>query len=197
VKSPNVQKIALFGGTFDPVHEGHLSIAAQAQESLQLEQVFFIPCRQSPLKESRTLASGEQRVEMLKLATSQYHWARVEDWELSQERPNYSWKTVEYFRERFPEAEIFWLMGEDQWEAIDAWNRSNYFQSLVKIVVLGRGDFELAAGVSEEVISLEGEHTASATQIRESLATGQTPPAGWLPSDVSDFIIKNHIYGGE
>lgn len=197
MKSHKIERIGLFGGTFDPVHQGHLEIAAHAQESLQLDRLFFIPCRQSPLKESSALATSEQRVEMLRMATADFSWAEIEDWELTQERPNYSWKTVEHFRARFPEGEFFWLMGEDQWETIRSWNRADYFLSLITAVVHGRGDFELTHGLADDVVFLDGDHPASATLIRERLAAGKELPSDWLLPAVSDFITKNHIYQGE
>lgn len=190
-------KIGLFGGTFDPVHTGHLSIAENAQKTLALDKIYFIPCRQSPLKESGTLASAEQRLEMLSLATQDLDWAEVEDWELVQTEPNYSWKTVNYFEKRFPDADFFWLMGEDQWDTIDSWNRSDYFRSLVKIVVHGRGAFLPATEITEEVRHLKGSHEASATKIRENFKSDVEPPPGWLSPAVLEFIQKNRLYRDE
>ena len=75
-------RIALFGGTFDPIHEGHLEIAEKAHTALSLDQVLFLPCRQSPHKKSGPLASEEDRLQMIKLATQELDWASVSDFEL-------------------------------------------------------------------------------------------------------------------
>ena len=117
------QRIALFGGTFDPVHLGHVQIARAAVEQLELDRVVFIPCRQSPHKDAATLAGEQDRITMLQLALASHPWAEVSDIETFLPPPSYSWVTAKAMREVFPVARLFWLLGEDQWQTIESWNR--------------------------------------------------------------------------
>ena len=89
------RKIGLFGGTFDPVHLGHVHLATVAKDALELDQVRFLPCRISPHKAGTSPASGEHRCEMLRLATRDLPWAVVDDFELHQREPSYSYETAE------------------------------------------------------------------------------------------------------
>ena len=95
-------RIALFGGSFDPVHLGHVQIARAARKALDLNLVIFIPCRQSPHKDRGATADESERLEMLELATADLPWAEVSDLETCLPPPSYSWITAETMHEIFP-----------------------------------------------------------------------------------------------
>ena len=88
------KRIALFGGSFDPVHLGHLEIARSAVDQLRLDEVRFIPCRISPHKTAEPPASSQARLEMLRLALADHSWAKIDDTELEEPPPSYSYKTA-------------------------------------------------------------------------------------------------------
>ena len=123
--NPKSQRLALFGGTFDPVHLGHLELAARAKEVAKLDRVFLVPCARSPFKDVGPVASPESRCAMLQLAISEMkwsEWAAVSQFELDRPPPSYSWQTTAHFRESEPpETELFWILGADQWVSIDRW----------------------------------------------------------------------------
>ena len=112
------RRVALFGGTFDPVHKGHLAIAERAREEMNLDRVIFIPCRQSPHKEGRALANEDERIQMLELSLANQPWALVSEIEMQLPPPSYSWITAEAMSELYPRSRLFWLMGSDQWSTI-------------------------------------------------------------------------------
>lgn len=184
-------RIALFGGSFDPIHQGHLQIATTARRELNLDLVLFIPCRQSPHKENVTQASEQQRVEMIRLALEDCPWAQVSEVELILPPPSYSWVTAEALREIFPSAQLFWLMGADQWAVIQTWTRPDHLASLVKFIVHARGA-PPPAQPGFEAHFIEGEHPASATVIRA--APPDSLPAAWLPGKVEQFIRSEGLY---
>ena len=126
------RKICLFGGTFDPIHLGHLHIAQAAVDELELDKVIFLPCKQSPHKSNHAQASEDDRLEMCRIATADIHWAEVDEHDLVAASPCYSWRTAENIATRFPDAELYWLMGTDQWQALPEWNRPNHLAHLVK-----------------------------------------------------------------
>ena len=106
---------AIFGGSFDPVHRGHLAMALAARETVGFDRMLFVPAAVSPFKKSTT-ASGEQRRTMIEiaLAESGFAWAKVSDCELNRPGPSYSWQTASFFREEDPSTDWYWILGTDQ-----------------------------------------------------------------------------------
>jgi nicotinate-nucleotide adenylyltransferase len=186
------KKVALFGGTFDPVHLGHLQLATAAKESLELDEVRFLPCHISPHKLGTSPSRGEDRCEMLRLATGQIPWAVVDEFELHQAAPSYSYQTAEAMAGRFPHARLFWVMGCDQWEALPHWKHPKRLAARVEFIVLARDhDPDPREGYRLHVI--HGEHPASATKIRDAIANGEKKHP-WLAPAVADWINKSHLY---
>lgn len=189
-------RVCLFGGTFDPVHLGHLHIAQAAAGHLGLDRVVFLPCRQSPHKAGRRHADGRHRLEMCRLATAGHAWASVDDFDLAAPAPCYSWRTAEAMQEKHPGARLFWLMGTDQWQALPRWNRPEHLASLVEFIVYQRGD---GADPRDgyRMHPLRGSHPASATAIRRGIAKGLHKD--WIDPAVLDYILANGLYqtGGE
>lgn len=190
------QRIALFGGTFDPVHEGHLEVAENAVTSLGLDRVIFLPCRQSPHKSKAAGASEEERLEMLRLVTNGLPWAEVSDWEYHQPLPSYSWRAAEVFLQKYPHAQLYWLMGWDQWEVLPTWNRFEYLASLVAFIVHARDGVqgEFLQHPEAEVEFVSGNHPASSSEIRTAMGAGDVIPSGWLSPGVAEFITDRALY---
>ncbi len=94
-KQPN---LCLYGGTFDPIHLGHTFIAQIAVKTLKLDKVIFLPCHQSPHKNSQPMFNNAQRYQLCKLATQKLDWAEVSNFDLCSGSPSYSWRTIEHFK---------------------------------------------------------------------------------------------------
>lgn len=189
---PEPRHIALFGGTFDPVHAGHLHIAAAARDALELDEVRFIPCRISPHKAGSEPTPAADRVEMLRLATAELPWAVVDEIETRREGPSYSWQTAEEMKARFPDARLFWIMGTDQWRALPDWARPERLAACVEFIVFSRG--EMPEPRDGYVLhALQGGHPASATEIRRTIAAGETP-GPWLHPAVARHIARRGLY---
>ncbi len=187
-----LQKIGLFGGTFDPVHLGHLHLATLAKDLLLLDEVRFLPCRISPHKTGHAPASGEDRCEMLHRATASIPWAVVDDAELRDEGPSYSYLTAEAMAERFPNARLFWIMGSDQWDALPRWQNPERLAACVEFIVLARGSSP-APREGYQLHVVHGEHPASASVIREEISNGLTNPP-WLATAVAEWISERGLY---
>lgn len=185
-------KICLFGGTFDPIHLGHTFIAHQAQSQLGIDKVIFLPCQQSPHKLDSKSATAENRFKMCQLATSPFPWAEVSDYDLCSPPPSYSWRTAEHFKSLFPNAQLFWLMGSDQWRSIARWERAHHFASLLKIIVYSRKSEASFVQSFESTLLNTLQHPASATAIRGQLVEGKNSP--WLHPAVASHIKKNCLY---
>ena len=189
------ESIALFGGSFDPVHLGHLLIAEVAVEQMGLDRVVFLPCRISPHKQDGPPpAPGPDRLAMLELATAELDWAEVDDFDLNQPTPSYSYLTVEEMRRRHPLAKLYWLLGRDQWEALPRWREPELLARSVEFIVFSRN----GAPTPREgwvMHHLEGVHPASATAIRQSIALGRT--TDHLPPLVHHYIREHRLYGAK
>ncbi len=185
------RSIALFGGTFDPIHQGHVQVTEMAKQELGLDSVIFLPCRKSPHKLDTRSALTEHRLAMCELAVADYTWAEVHDHDLTAPSPSYSWKTAEYFKGAFPKAKLYWIMGTDQWNALHKWARYEYLLSLVSMIVCTRGSESLKEReLTPHVIP--SEHPASSSAIRNALRQGEE--AQWLHSSVKDYIQEQRLY---
>jgi len=189
-------KIALYGGAFDPVHNAHLQVVRYAIKQVGLDRVIFIPTAQSPLKDHRTFANEEQRVEMLELATDGDSRFKVDTYEVEKGGTSYTIDTVRYFKQRFPQAELFWIIGGDQFEQLDRWREIDELVQLVTFLVLAR------PGSAMEPCEIEGLNyyevdaplmEESSTEIRSRCAKG-LPLEGAVPDVVEAFISEHRLY---
>ncbi len=184
-------RIALFGGTFDPVHEGHLHIARLAHQQAELDAVLFLPCQQSPHKTAPTQASAEDRLAMLRLAVTE-PWMQVEDWETTQPPPSYSYQTLQHFLALAPDADWFWLMGHDQWQALPRWKHPEILAEHLTFLVFTRGEAP-EAREGYRMMHLRGVHPASASALRDPVDPHYLD-ANWLPHRVRAWIQEKGLY---
>ena len=185
-------RVAIFGGTFDPIHLGHLEIANKARTALQLDRVIFLPCRQSPHKSSAPGASDEQRLEMIQLVSKDYPWAEVSDHELSQAPPSYTWESVRHFKSTLPEStRLFLILGLDQWTSLPTWAHPERIARDVELIVVGRNGTP-SPREGYQAHFLPGNHPASSSEIRSALASGEDPK--WLPGKIRTFLSENGLY---
>ncbi len=166
------KRVGIFGGSFDPVHEGHLHLAKLAKESAELDEVWFLPCEISPHKMERPPTDGAERARWLRVALRDLPWARVSEAELGVEGPSYSYRTLERLDEKFPGYEWYWILGGDQWDALPRWKYPERLAELATFVVLARNGAVVEAREGYRMIRVEGEHPASSTRIREAIGAG-------------------------
>lgn len=131
-------RLGIFGGTFDPVHHGHLILARDALEQARLDAILFVPCAQSPHKSARPLTGNAERVAMLKLALKGEPRFWLSRCELDRSGPSYAIDTAAEIGEAFPRAELFWLIGEDQLNRLHEWHRWPELRKQIKFLLLAR-----------------------------------------------------------
>jgi len=157
-----------------------------------LDRLVFLPCRQSPHKKERPTASDQQRLQMLRLAIASEPRFEVDDFELTQPPPSYTWMTIRKMKAQLPpHSELFLLIGLDQWQHIESWQHPSRLAEDVTFLVVGRdGHPQQKEGF--RALFLSGDHPASSSQIREKLALKQSPD--WIPANVLAFIEKKGLY---
>lgn len=198
-------RIGLFGGSFDPVHQGHLILAEQFREQASLDEIWWIPAALSPFKEAGPVASDRQRLEMLQLATAGHEAFRILDLELTRGGTSYTVETLETLRQQHPEHVYFWLMGSDSLESFDRWREPAricqlatplvYFRPGAMTSVEPLRTFVDAAQYSEiERIAIDSRQIAiSSTELRQRVATNRT--IRYLtPRSVEQYILHQKIY---
>ena len=191
-KAIRMKKIGIYGGTFDPIHYGHLILSRQACEELQLDQLIFVPAALSPFKEHLPKASGEARLSMLRAAISGQEDFIADDCELKRPPPSYSIDTVLQIREREPNAELFWLIGADNVDGLEKWHRIDALKKLVEFIVLDRGRGEEK---KHEFRVVRRNVDISATEIRKRVASGRSIRY-LVPQAVEEIIKRENLYRG-
>lgn len=188
------KRIGLFGGTFDPVHLGHIHIASTTREAMRLDEVRFIPCRVSPHKTDGRPAGFGDRLQMLQIALHDLAWAVADDIESRMDEPSYSWRTAEAIHHSMPDAKLYWIMGGDQWNALPRWAEPGRLAACVEFVVIDRGQ-QLSSHSDFVMHAVDCSHLASSTEIRHAIAAGaQQHP--WLDPAVAAYIVRRGLYRG-
>lgn len=185
----NARRVCLFGGSFDPVHEGHCSIARRAVTACGLDCVVFLPCAQSPLKRALPFLSDAERLMLLQLALAGVPWAAIDALDLSMPRPSWTWRLVQTWKSRYPDHELYWLMGSDQWEELGNWGRPDYLARHLRFIVHHRGRAPQPREGFRAVF-VAGDHPASSSAIRAMLAQKREAPASWLHPAVARYLAS-------
>jgi nicotinate-nucleotide adenylyltransferase len=196
--------VGILGGTFDPVHLGHLSIAMAAMEQAALDQVLFIPARHPRLKQAEPTASVDQRMEMVRLAIEDNPKFRVCDIEADRPGPTYSVDTlVELSAMLGPSTELFFILGLDVLGQLDRWKDPERVVGLCRLLVLdrpGEQDFDWA-GLYSRVPKAKGRVQTvtaplvdvSGTELRRRASVGESL-AGQVPNAVAAYISGQGLY---
>ncbi len=190
---PKQQKVGLLGGSFDPVHCGHLLIARQLLAKYQLEQIIFIPCRQQTLK-TKHHATAEQRFAMLELALADEDKLIVDDVELKQTPANYTINTVRYFQQQAPNTEFYWIMGSDCLQQLSEWHQSHALVRLCQFIIVERPGFMIQAKLADNFHrSNIKPPELSSTEVRTAVMN-QANYQSKLPASVAAYIDHNKLY---
>ena len=184
-----LKKIAIYGGTFDPVHHAHLILAREAIETLDLGKVILVPAAISPLKKAAPVASGEVRLAMLQAAIKGEPKFEVDECELLRPPPSYTIDTVEEIRRRECDASIYCLIGEDNVEQLPRWHRFAELEKMVRFVVLDR----TGQRPSHSYQVIRRQIDISATEIRKRVASGRSIRY-FVPPAVEEIIHREKLY---
>ena len=217
------KRIAIYGGTFDPVHLGHLEIARSVSQLFAIDEFLFVPARVAPHKQGARVSSAIDRYAMLALATQDDQGLRISTLELDGTAPQYTVDTIRQFRTLFGElADLFFIMGADSWTEITSWREWETLMSLANHIVVTRPGYEFSAAnvgptVAGRVVDVRGltandvsqlveaearifltdavMDDVSATAIRHAARENRVQDLGKLaPLAVAQYITKYRLY---
>ncbi|NOX88022.1 MAG: nicotinate (nicotinamide) nucleotide adenylyltransferase [Calditrichaeota bacterium] len=193
--SDNWHKIGLFGGTFDPIHHGHLIVAEWLQHELQLKKVFFIPNYIHPFRKRSDIVQPEHRLKMTRLAIRNFDDFEVSDFEIRKGGVSYTIDTIEHFKERFPNARIYYFIGVDNLSEFHKWRRYRDILNEAQLVVYNRPENAPTVDLPRDKIMFLKTPLIeiSSTMIRERLKQNK-PVKSLLPAPVYDYICEHGLY---
>jgi len=186
---PPALRLGLYGGTFDPIHHGHLILARDAIERLALDRVIFIPAALSPHKLTTRPVLPTLRRDMVAAAIAGEPSFALDDSEIHRAGPSYTIDTVENVRTAHPRAELFYFIGEDNVAALHTWRRIEDLRRLVQFIVFGRGE----SGAAHDFVRLPRRIDISATEIRTRVAHGESIRY-LVPDAVREIIDRHQLY---
>jgi len=189
-----MKKIGILGGTFNPIHFGHLGIAHAAFEKLKLDKVIFIPSNMPPHKSSKNLIPGEERYKLIQKAIKDLPCFEVSDLEIKREGTSYSIDTVLSLEKSYKrKAKFFFIIGSDSYPTLNTWKRINEILQIVTFIVVNRhGIKKIKPKIKAQFIDMP-ELDISSTFVRKRITSGKTVEH-LIPEAVIKYINKNKLY---
>ena len=190
-------RIGVLGGTFDPIHMGHLAIAEQARDRLELEEVCFVPAGAPWMKGGQLLSSAQDRLCMVRKAVEDNPFFRVSTVELDRSGPSYTVETLRELQEDYgPDAQLLFILGTDAFARFDEWKDPEGILALSKLVVVDRPGSTPSEDVCGDMERIEGVHLdISARDIRRRVAEGRSIRY-LVPEPVERHIYARGLYTG-
>ncbi|NOG47205.1 MAG: nicotinate (nicotinamide) nucleotide adenylyltransferase [Calditrichaeota bacterium] len=188
--------IGLFGGTFDPPHIGHMVVAEWLSEVLEIEKTFFIPTKIHPLKKRPEISTSTIRKEMITAVLQDYANFELSTFEIDRDTISYTIDTIKHFKTKYPQSEIFYLIGADNLDSFLQWKDPFQILELCYLVVYNRGtknekndliDHPKVLTIESPLIEISSSH------VRKRIAK-QMPFRSLVPHQVFQYITQNKLY---
>ena len=200
-------RLGLYGGSFDPIHRGHVEPILAAKEAAGLDRVLYLPTARPPHKEGRLLAPARHRLAMVELALAEHPELEVSTYEMGLDGPAYTVETLEHFQAQWPGNRLSLIIGADSFLQLHRWYRYEDIPKLARLVVLVRPGSDISSTAAElpattrallhdpTVVWVKNRAvSASSTEIRRRLCKGEPVTEGWLSEPVLNYIRTNGLY---
>lgn len=199
-----MEKIGVFGGTFNPIHNGHLQVVQAAREQLGLDRILLIPTFQPPHKQAAELASPQDRLAMCRLAAAKLPYVQVSDLEIKRQGKSYTYETLGLLKEQYPDAQLHFLMGSDMFFTLQNWRRSDLIAERAVACGMAREEGQLlqlrahaeklqALGFSTRLLLMDP-FPVSSTEIRSNIKKFNNL-LHYVPKSVLEYIYARGLYG--
>ena len=199
------KKIGILGGSFDPIHYGHLNIAQSAYKEFQLDEVWFIPAGHSPNKSESAMTPAAQRAEMTMLAIKDYPYFKLSTIEIDAAETSFTYRTLEKLDEAFPRFQFYFIMGADSLDYFEHWFHPEIICQHAVLLVAVRDDMDLAE-IDRKISVIQslfpavictiksGKTPVSSTEIRQCAARGQNLDISQCPGPLKEYIKAHDLY---
>ena len=188
------KKTVVFGGSFDPVHNGHVALAREIVDRGIASEVWFMLTPQNPHKQDCRLTDENMRLRMLQMALEDEPRFVACDFEFSLPRPSYTLNTLNALEKAYPGREFVLLVGADNWAKFDKWYKGDEIVERFGLVVYPRGDEDAPPSLPPGVVWLNAQlHDISSTKVRSLVASGGDASA-FISSKVWEYIVENKLY---
>ena len=188
--------IGLFGGSFNPIHNGHVRLAKALLQEAGLDEVWFMVSPQNPFKQNQQLLDDNKRFRLVQIALKDEPHLKACNFEFNQPKPSYTWNTLQALQEAYPDDQFTILIGGDNWAAFDKWYRYEDILHHYPIVVYPREGSEIT-GFEFQVPNIKIVKTPliniSSTQIRQRIQAGKSV-RGLVPTGVAMVLEQEHLY---
>ena len=188
--------IGLFGGSFNPIHNGHVRLAKSLLQEAALDEVWFLVSPQNPFKQDQQLLDDDKRLQLVRLALKEEPQLMASDFEFHLPKPSYTWNTLQALEQEYPERKFTLLIGGDNWEAFDKWYRYEDILKRYPIIVYPREGSKVS-DVKFQDSDIQIVETPliniSSTQIRQRLQEGKSV-RGLVNTEVAMVIEQEHLY---
>ena len=188
-------RIGVLGGTFDPIHVGHLAVASEVCHALALDRVLLVPARRQPFKDSEGDATPEQRLDMCRLAVAADERLEVSDVDIVRGGITNSVDTLTDLAAVYPGAELFFIAGADAISRLSEWREPERLLTLARFVAVGRPGHEAPASDAPHVVVDVPQIGVSSTEVRRRRRTG-APVRYLVPDTVAEYIVQHSLYLG-
>jgi len=194
-------RLGLFGGTFDPPHNGHVAVAKDVADALNLNRLLWIPAGEPPHKAQQDVTPASLRLEMVLAATAEDARFEVSDVETAREGPSYTVDTLGEVRRKFPHATLYFIVGADEYDALATWRAPEQVLELARLAVMDRGGARAADNMPDVAGTDAAEFVAveridiSSTRVRAHIAAG-LDAADLVPPGVATIIERAGLYRG-
>lgn len=202
-------KIGVIGGTFDPIHNGHIMLAEYAYQQFNLDQIWFLPNGNPPHKQNTGISTTAfQRSEMAKLAIRDNRSFRIEEYEVFRDEISYTYETMEYFHTEYPDDHFYFIIGADSLLAFEKWVHPERIVKCCTILAAYRGNMDERAKMEKKIAELNKKYHAdirllvtpvlnvASHELREKLKAGESV-SDQIPEVVEAYIKKHHLYQSE
>lgn len=202
-----MKKIGIMGGTFDPIHNGHMMLGKTAYEQFGLDEVWFMPNGNPPHKKQESIESDAvHRMEMVTIAIEDIDEFKIQNYEVIKENVSCSWETMKQFKELYPQDEFYFIIGADSLFAIETWVHPERLFPNCIILAAYRDDIDTEEEMYTQINYLCKKYNAdirllrsplmniSSSELRQMIAEGKSI-AGLVPEKVKNYIVKEGLYG--
>ena len=198
------KKIGILGGSFDPIHNGHLAIAESAYRDFSLDEVWLIPAGHSPNKDEKKMTSAYTRADMVALAIEQIPYFKLSMYEIEKEGTSYTYLTLSDFKERYPDTTFYFIMGADSLDYFEKWRHPEIICEKAIILVSVRDDMD-SEDIHSKISQIKSLFHAeiyplsckkidiSSSEIRAAILN-EEPLPNELPEAVAQYIKEQHLY---